>query len=115
MTDHKPLIMLFGAKTGIPTLSAARMQRWRLILSAYDYNIEYRKSTDHANADALSRLPDASSQPGDEGAGFSDTPGIVCRLIACASQRYQLDYQEGPHSVEGGRIHTKWMAYQGYR
>jgi len=66
VTDHKPLMMLLGAKTGIPTLATASMQRWSLILSAYDYNIEYRRSTDHANADALSRLPDASSQPGDE-------------------------------------------------
>ena len=38
------------------------MQRFSLILSAYDYSIEYRKSIDHA----LSRLPDASSKPGNE-------------------------------------------------
>ena len=62
--DNRPLVTLFGAKTGIPTLAAARMQRWSLILSAYDYSIEYRKSIDHA--DALSRLPDASSKPGNE-------------------------------------------------
>ena len=42
------------------------MQRWSLILSAYDYSFNYRKSIDHANADALSRLPDASSKPGNE-------------------------------------------------
>ena len=32
VTDHKPLMMLFGAKTGIPTLAADRMQRWSSIL-----------------------------------------------------------------------------------
>ena len=26
VTDHRPLVMLFGAKTRIPTLAAARMQ-----------------------------------------------------------------------------------------
>ena len=57
---------LFGANKGIPTHAAARMQRWSLILSAYDYSIGYHKSIDHANADALSRLPDASSKPGNE-------------------------------------------------
>ena len=35
---------------------AARMQRWALILAAYQYDIEYRKSAEHANADAMSRL-----------------------------------------------------------
>ena len=57
MTDHKPLVTIFGPKSGIPTLAAARMQRWALILQAYQYDIEYRRSDDHGNADALSRLP----------------------------------------------------------
>lgn len=57
ITDHKPLVTIFGPKTAVPTLAALRMQRWALILQAYHYGIEYRKSEDHANADALSRLP----------------------------------------------------------
>lgn len=56
-TDHKPLTSILGPKSGIPTLAAARMQRWALILSAYQYNIMYRKSKENANADAMSRLP----------------------------------------------------------
>ena len=35
LTDHKPLTTLFGPKRGVPTLAAARLQRWALILSAY--------------------------------------------------------------------------------
>ena len=42
---------------GIPSLAAARMQRWALLLSAYTYDISYRPTKLHANADALSRLP----------------------------------------------------------
>ena len=38
-TDHKPLMMILGPKTAIPTLAAARMQRWALTLSAYQYKI----------------------------------------------------------------------------
>ena len=57
VTDHKPLVSLLGPKTGIPTLAAARMQRWALLLSGYQYDIEYRSTHKHANADCLSRLP----------------------------------------------------------
>ena len=57
VTDHKPLVTLLGPKTGIPTLAAARRQRWALLLSGYQYDIEYRSTDKHANADCLSRLP----------------------------------------------------------
>ena len=61
ITDHKPLVTILGPKTGVPTLAAARMQRWALILAAYQYEIEFRKSAEHANADALSRLVPTTS------------------------------------------------------
>ncbi|KAL9950577.1 hypothetical protein ACROYT_G043093 [Oculina patagonica] len=57
VTDHKPLTTLLGPKSGIPTLAAARLQRWALLLAAYQYDIEYRSTEKHANADCLSRLP----------------------------------------------------------
>lgn len=71
ITDHKPLLTILGPKSAIPTLAAARMQRWALVLSAYDYEIEYRKSEDHANCDALSRLPHEDSTVGSEGAIYN--------------------------------------------
>ena len=33
------------------------MQRWGVFLSAYHYNIEFKPTKSHANADGLSRLP----------------------------------------------------------
>lgn len=56
-TDHKPLLALFGEHKGLPTMAAARIQRWAMILSAYDYHITYRQSEEHGNADGLSRVP----------------------------------------------------------
>lgn len=56
-TDHKPLVTILGPKKGIPPIAAMRMQRWAAVLSAYSYDIEYKRSQDHANADAMSRLP----------------------------------------------------------
>ena len=56
-TDYKPLISLFGEHAKLPTLVAARLQRWALTLSAYNYKIEHRTGANNGNADALSRKP----------------------------------------------------------
>ena len=48
LADHQPLVTILGPKTGVLSLAAARMQRWSLILAAYQYEIEYRKSAEHA-------------------------------------------------------------------
>ena len=56
-SDHKPLQHIFDSQRSIPTLASARLQRWALALSAYDYMIAYKPGKEHANADSLSRLP----------------------------------------------------------
>ena len=55
-TDHKPLTVIFNPRKGIPPLSAARLQRWSVILSAYDYTIVFKPTQLHGNVDGLSRL-----------------------------------------------------------
>ena len=37
-------------------MAAARIQRWAIILSAYDYKLCYRSGTENNNADCMSRL-----------------------------------------------------------
>ena len=66
VTDHQPLLAILGPEAAIPTLAAAHMQCWALVLSAYDYQIEYRKSERHSNCDVLSRLPHEDSTIGSE-------------------------------------------------
>ena len=56
-TDHKPLLTLFNEHKTIPQQAANRIQRWAWTLAAYEYTITWRQSEQHANADALSRLP----------------------------------------------------------
>ncbi|KAL7842622.1 hypothetical protein SRHO_G00243110 [Serrasalmus rhombeus] len=57
LTDHRPLTTILSPVKSTPSMAAAHMQRWALLLSAHNYTIEYRKGALHANADGLSRLP----------------------------------------------------------
>ena len=56
-TDHRPLVGLFNEIKPIPVMATTRLQRWALILSAYEYSIVYKEGRKNANADGLSRLP----------------------------------------------------------
>ena len=56
-SDHRPLMFLFGDKSGIPPLASSRIQRWALTLSTYTYTIRYRAGKKIGHVDALSRLP----------------------------------------------------------
>ena len=61
LTDHKPLVSIFGKKHAVPLMVGNRMQRYCLLLLAYDYDIKYVKSSNN-NADFLSRLPIANEE-----------------------------------------------------
>ena len=57
VTDHQPLSTIFGSHSAVRQMTAARLQRWTVILSAYVYDIQFRGSKENICADALSRLP----------------------------------------------------------
>lgn len=65
VTDHKPLLSIFGSKNGIPVYTANRLQRWALTLATYDFDISYMSTKDFGTADILSRLI-ASNRTDDE-------------------------------------------------
>ena len=57
VTDHKPLTVLFKPDKAIPVIASGRIQRWALFLMDYRYQIQFRSTTKHGNADTLSRFP----------------------------------------------------------
>ena len=41
LTDHKPLERSFGPRTAIPPLAAMLLQRWAIILAAFNHSIKF--------------------------------------------------------------------------
>ena len=66
VTDHKPLLAIFSPDKKIPVITAQRLQRWALTLMAYQYDIRYKPTNQHGNADGLSRLPKGPDPEFDE-------------------------------------------------
>lgn len=85
ITDHKPLTALFGPSKGTPLLAANRLARWALWLNQFDYTIEYRKTADHGNADALSRLPSGNDIDFDREESDEDLD-MVCAIKVLSLQ-----------------------------
>ncbi len=57
ITDHKQLLSLLDGSKPVSPQASGRIQRWALTMAAYEYSLIFRSTTQHANADALSRLP----------------------------------------------------------
>ncbi|XP_015278716.1 PREDICTED: uncharacterized protein LOC107120515 [Gekko japonicus] len=93
VTDHKPLLGIFAPDRQLPNIMSARMLRWALFLSAYDYDLEHRPGKAIGHADALSRCPlpglDSDPAPANEVLAIdelSQAP-ITSKDIAAASAK----------------------------
>ena len=118
VTDHKPLTTVLGPKNGIPPMAAARLQRWALLLSAYSYDIEFKRTQDHANADGLSRLPQGDRQPPNTASAF--LIGQIQALPVTAQQLAVATRQDPILGRIHGYIRNGWPAstseeYQPFR
>lgn len=65
LTDHKPLLAIFGDSKGVPGHVANRLRRWALTLAAYDFEISFVGTKDFGHADLLSRLIKEGADDGD--------------------------------------------------
>ncbi|XP_077511870.1 uncharacterized protein LOC144122168 [Amblyomma americanum] len=67
VTDHQPLLGLLRPDRQTPPMAAARIQRWALFLGGYQYKLQYVPGKQLLTADALSRLPAPTMEPGTDG------------------------------------------------
>ena len=70
VTDHQPLIFILKQDKSIPEMGASRITRWAITLSSYQYEIVYRSTRKHCNADLCSRFPleaDGEEDTGEDG------------------------------------------------
>ena len=65
-TDHKPLLSLYDPLKAVPMLTSTRLKKWRLVLAAYSYKMEYVPGKQNTFADYLSRKPQAGQPSPDE-------------------------------------------------
>ncbi len=65
-SDHKPLEYIFNPLRELPKVTSARLMRWALQLSAFEYDIMYVKGESIPHVDALSRLNFSDEAPESE-------------------------------------------------
>lgn len=120
VTDHQPLTRILGPKSGIPTLAAARMQRWALLLAGYQYDIVYRSSARNANADMLSRLPLLGQESNyvdelysNESNMFDSLP-ITAKEIAASTSKDNILARAYEFTLNGWQNHCEEKEIQPY-
>ena len=72
---------LFSPQRPMSATAASRLQRQALFLSMYSYSIKYRGTTQHSNADALSRLPMQTEEGGQKMDDFGDVEDFMVKQI----------------------------------
>ena len=109
-TDHQPLTTILGPKAGVPTLAAARLQRWVLLLSAHQYSLKFKTTKQHGNADGLSRLPikgEEKASTESDATLFNVRQAEVLPVTAEVLKRCTLPR---PIAEQGVVLHQTWLA-----
>jgi len=56
-SDNLPLCHILSSRKGLPSLAAARIQRWAVELANFTFEVKHRPASKNMCADGLSRLP----------------------------------------------------------
>lgn len=80
ITDQKPLLSL--RTMALDCDPTGRRARWALEIDPYDWTIEYRQGTKHANADSMSRRPETAEDA---------SPVVSTNQVGCVSSHTQTD------------------------
>lgn len=83
-TDHQPLLELLGNYCSIPSLRAARIRGWAIMLAAYQYHLHSRNGKNMEVADALLWLPLPTKERKDkvECLAMFDATTLTARQVA---------------------------------
>ena len=86
ITDHKPLLALFGYGEETPPLAANCLARWALMLNQYDYSAELqKKNSQHGNANSFSHLAKGSDHQFD-GKEMGEDVDNICTVRTYTSR-----------------------------
>ena len=86
VVDNRTLSRIISPDRELPSLAAARMQRYALQLAAYQYDVELRRSQDMRAADTLLRLPVTSPTEEREATAEEAEYGGGCVMFVAQEQ-----------------------------
>ena len=112
-TDHKPLLIVLGAKSKPPS---ARMERWLLYLQQFQYKLTHIRGKDNP-ADVLSRLPVSTTQDHETQATEEFAYSMVREAIPAAlvPKEVEIASEKDPtlQLVRNAVITDDWSKLQG--
>lgn len=109
-TDNAALSRIFDLNKSIPTIAAARLQRWAAFLSAYRYKIKHIKGKDNY-ADWLSRMPMAHKETNEkEFPILEEIPDVFLNSIK-SYDFASLDWKQVQKNTREDKILCKVISY----
>ena len=106
--DHKPLDKIFKCNSGVPVNVSARLQRWALRFSQFDYEFIYSKGSQNVQSDCLSRLPLPDTVPESEPYELIFTVETLSAMpISCVEIKQQTDADENLRELKS-YIRSGW-------